>query len=438
MKGTRIYISIALNKGKYLALLAQATLLGAVRSEVWQRFGSINGVGVNHRDIRMDWVKSHDFFPLPAKAWKETLRDGLNNIRLYEAACKQKVRQKINARFKDDEGRKKYFGQLRANQWVDNSLLCRWMRKEKKHGQNHIHNQIVVESGVYTQFKGKNGCTWLKIPSLVRGKRIAIPLNTNADLHGTLRLIIRDDVVEVHTLVNHKKPASCGTEIIGIDKGYTEVLTDSDGEFHGEGFGKLLTPISNSRNEKHRKRNKLFQIAKKSKPAKATRIIKNNLGTKKRNKQNRKIKQQIRSHCFKAVHSLVDKATEVIAEDLTTPIPLKNNWKPFNRLMNQWTKGSITEALETVVKARGSRLHYVNAAYTSQMDSNTNLLQGKRVGDRFYHVSGEVSQSDVNAARNIKQRLNDQDISRYMPYKKVKKILLDRLRASKELFFTEH
>jgi len=438
VKGTRIFISNALNKGKYLALLTQAKLLGVVRNEVWQRFGSINGVGVNHRCIRTDWVKSHDFSPLPAKAWKEILRDGLNNIRLYEATCKAKVRQQIHARFKDKSERQEYFGKLRYDQWVNDPLLCRWMRKVKKHGKNHTHNQIVLESGVYTQFKGKNGCTWLKIPSLVRGKRIAIPLNTNADLHGTLRLIIRDDVVEVHTLVNHKNHATCGTEIIGVDKGYTEVLADSQGEFHGEGFGKLLTPISNSRWKKNQKRNKLLQIAKKAKPAKAARIIKNNLGIKKRHKQNRQIKQQIRSHCFKAVHSLVDKAKEVIAEDLTTPIPNKNNWKQFNRLMNQWTKGSITEALETVVKARGSRLHYVNAAYTSQMDSNTNLLQGKRVGDRFYHASGEVSQSDVNAARNIKQRLNDQDISRYMPYKKVKKILLDRLRASKELFFAEH
>jgi IS605 OrfB family transposase len=438
VKGTRIFISNALNKGKYLALLAQAKLLGVVRSEVWQRFGSINGASHNYRCIRTDWVKSHDFSPLFAKAWKETLRDGLNDIRLYEAACKAKVRKQIHARFKDESKRKEYFGKLKYDQWVNDPLLCRWMRKVKKHGKNHTHNQIVVESGVYTQFKGKDGCTWLKVPSLVRGKRIAIPLNTNADLQGTLRLILKNDVVEVHTLVNNKKQASCGTEIIGVDKGYTEVLADSEGEFHGEGFGKLLTPISNSRVEKNKKRNKLLQIAKKAKPAKAARIIKNNLGIKKRQKQNRKTKQQIRSHCFKAVHSLVDKAKEVIAEDLTTPIPKKNNWRQFNRLMNQWTKGLITEALETVVKARGSRLHYVNAAYTSQMDSNTHLLQGNRVGDKFHHANGEVSHSDINAARNIKQRFNDPDISRYMPYKKVKQILLDRLRASKELFFTEH
>jgi len=72
---------------------------------------------------------------------------------------------------------------------------------------------------------------------------------------------------------------------------------------------------------------------------------------------------------------------QVIAEDLITPIPKKNNWRqPINESVDQ--KGSITEALETVVKARGSRLHYVKAAYTSQMDSNTHLLQRNRVGDQ--------------------------------------------------------
>jgi len=275
--------------------------------------------------------------------------------------------------------------------------------------------------------------TWLKIPSLIRRKRIAIPLNTNADLHGMLRLIIRDGVVEVHYLANNKKYESCGTEVIGVDKGYSEVFADSEGDFHGEGFSKLLTPISNARTETNKKRNKLIQIAKKSKPAKQARIIKNNLGLKKRNQQNRKIKQQIRSHCFKAVHTVVDKAKEIIVEDLTTPIPKKKNWKRFNRLMNDWTKGAITEALETVAKARGSRLHYVNAAYTSQMDSNTQLLEGKRVGDKFYHVNGEVEQADVNAACNIKQRLNDPEIQRYTPYQRVKQILLNRLHAAKEL-----
>ncbi|SCL22769.1 hypothetical protein GA0070624_2603 [Micromonospora rhizosphaerae] len=41
MKVTRIAYSTRLNPGKYAALLEQARRLGRVRSEVWQRYGSI-------------------------------------------------------------------------------------------------------------------------------------------------------------------------------------------------------------------------------------------------------------------------------------------------------------------------------------------------------------------------------------------------------------
>ena len=111
--------------------------------------------------------------------------------------------------------------------------------------------------------------------------------------------------------------------------------------------------------KKNKARNKLHQIAKKSNLKKKARILNNNLGTKKREKVNKKIKEQIRGLCFKAAHSVVDKAKAVVAEDLTSPIPKKHNWKRYNRLMNSWMKSSITEALEKVTKVRGSDLHYV-------------------------------------------------------------------------------
>ena len=61
------------------------------------------------------------------------------------------------------------------------------------------------------------------------------------------------------------------------------------------------------------------------------------------------------------------------------------------------------------------------------MDSNTLRLEGRRVGDKFYHVNGEVSQADTNASVNIKNRGDDTEITLYTPYKEVKKILLHRL-----------
>lgn len=92
-KITRVVTSSKLNQRKYDELQLQAKMLGQVRKEVWQRFGSLNGVGKEHRSIRDDWVKTRDFSPLPAKAWKETLRDVMDDIKLFEEAAKKKVKR---------------------------------------------------------------------------------------------------------------------------------------------------------------------------------------------------------------------------------------------------------------------------------------------------------------------------------------------------------
>ena len=42
---TRIAYSDKINKGKFAALIEQAERLGMVRSEAWERFGSIAGIG---------------------------------------------------------------------------------------------------------------------------------------------------------------------------------------------------------------------------------------------------------------------------------------------------------------------------------------------------------------------------------------------------------
>ena len=199
------------------------------------------------------------------------------------------------------------------------------------------------------------------------------------------------------------------------------------------------------RNRKGKARNKLHQIAKK-KPHKAAKIYKFNLGRRKLECTNATQKKLIRNISFQAAHAIVDKAKEVRAEDLTNPVTVSKRWKKYNRLMSGWAKGSLAEALESVTKARGSCLRLVNCAYTSQMDSNTHRLEGRRVGDKFHHltsspwinpgalrrflVNGDVSQADTNAAGNIKHRGDDTEITLFTSYREVKKILLDRLTAT--------
>ena len=297
MKVTRIVASKNLNSGKYKKLSDQASLLGKLRKEVWQRFGSVNGVGANHRQIRDAWVHSRNFAPLAAKAWKETLRDTLDDIKSYEDAAKKKVRKKINSRYKSDLEQKKYYRLLKGDQWTADPFLSRMMRKYKKHGKTSVCNQIIVENGVYKQFTGKNGLTWLKIPSLERRKMLCIPLNTNLRLKGCLRIILKDGVAYVHHTIEQKKFKECGNETLGVDKGYTEAFADSKGRFYGDGFGEIMTNGTKERNAKGKARNKLYQIAKK-KPHKAAKIYKFNLGKKELDRKSAKQRERLRGIAF--------------------------------------------------------------------------------------------------------------------------------------------
>ncbi len=136
------------------------------------------------------------------------------------------------------------------------------MRGVCHRGHNHTHNQINVRSDDYTVFTLKNKA-WLKIPSLVKGKRIAIPLSTNVAPKGNVWLILRNEKVEVHYAVEVIKTNDCGTQIIGVDKGFTEALTDSDGVHHGCLLGEVLSKESDRLKLKYQRRYKLQAIAKK-------------------------------------------------------------------------------------------------------------------------------------------------------------------------------
>ncbi len=428
MKVTRILYSHKLNQGKLEQLQAQARLLGLVRSEVWQRFGSVSGVKLRDRTIRDQWMKEKRNFGVSANAWKETLRDAVADIKAYREAAKDKVKQAIGSCTCDKKELKRLYTLLKYDDWQSDPFLRRQMRKHFRHGVNQTQNQIIVRSDMCKTFALNNQC-WLKIPGLIPRRVICIPLKTTIEHAptGTLRLILRQGKVEVHYQQEVEVLQSCGDEVVGIDKGYTEAFVDSDNDRYGEGLGKLISKEPDFLNKKYRNRNKLRAIARK-KPHKRAAIEKNNLGRKKLDKRQDAQVTKLRTLIFTATHRLIDKAGMVVAEDLTSPIASKTNYgKNTNRRLNQWVKGILAEALDTISKRRCSSLHLINAAYTSQMDSfNRGLLTGTRKGDKFYRENGEVVQADYNAARNILARLDDQEIGRWMNFKKVKSILQER------------
>lgn len=438
MKVTRIAYSRNLNAHKYAELEEQARRLGRVRSLVWDKHGSIAGVGVRDRTIRDQWLKdgTAEQFGVTANAWKETLRDAMGDIQAHRDAAKVEVRRNIHRRNLPNDERKRLYTALKYDKWADNPLLRRLMRKSLRRGHNHTHNQIVVRSDLVSTFRREgDDRVWLKVAGLKPRQPVIIPLNTTVAPRGTLRLILRGGVVEVHYTVDDSELKSaqrpCGTRKLGVDKGYTEVLTDSDGRHHGTGFGAILSAHSDKLKERNARRAKLRSIANnaaaKGDHAKAERIHRHNLGTVKRTRQDRAVKTVIRDVVYTAVNRVADDAAVIVAEDLTRAIRGKSKGRNMNRRLAMWTKGVIAQALEDASERRGSSLRLVNAAYTSQVIPGTSTL-GRRVGDRLHcpHGGGVVWHADHAAAVNILKRDGDTEISLYTPHTRVKQLLQER------------
>jgi hypothetical protein len=249
-KVTRVVYSRDLNAGKYAQLAEQAARLGRVRSVVWQRYGSVGAAQMRDRTVRDRWMGDGigASFGVLANPWKETVRDTMVGIRASREAAKVKAREALRRHTADDQERQRLYGLLKSDRWAEDPYLSRIIRRHWRRGHNHTVNQIVVRADQYTTWTlAEGGNVWLAVPGLERRSRVAIPLNTTVAPAGTLRLILRGSGrVEVHyqvdtsTLQSARRP--CGTARVGVDKGYTEVLTDSDGQRHGPALEAACCP----------------------------------------------------------------------------------------------------------------------------------------------------------------------------------------------------
>jgi IS605 OrfB family transposase len=433
----RIAFSANLNAGKYAQLEEQARRLGRVRSKVWREYGSVSGAGVSDRTIRDRWMAdgTAGAFGVLANAWKETVRDAAGDVKASRESAKVRVRRAVFRRAAGPAGRKRLCAALKADEWAGDPYLSRLMRKHWRRGRSKVANQIVVRADNYRTFTlAEGGDAWLAIPGLLPRETVKIPLNTTVAPSGTLRLIRRGGKVEVHYQVDGSSLRSSarphGDRSIGVDKGYTEVLTDSDGVHHGPGLGVLLSAESDRLKAGNRRRAKIRAVAGKAARrgdhAKAERIARNNLGTVKKTRTRRRFEARARTVTFEAVHAVTDKASVIVAEDLTRTFASRRNLgRNTNRRLAAWTKGLTAEALKSVSERRGSALVLVNAAYTSQADPRTGAL-GVRRGDRLHCPGGDVYQADHAAAINILQRASDPDITLFTPHTRVRQLLRER------------
>jgi IS605 OrfB family transposase len=422
-----------LNVGKRSQLSGQAELLGAVSRDVWREYG----LKVNDRyKIKSVWVSEKRIasYGVQSNGGKEALFDILGNIKSYRAAALLPVKRAIFARTANKDERKRLFTLLKSGREREDNWLHRQVRTHLRHGVSRCSNQVIVRSDCYRTMVGRNGKAWISVPSLTPGKPIRIPLSTNRIPEGNLRIVIPEHgPVEVHYATAAAKPARpCGTLTLGVDKGYTEALCDSDGYRYGQGLGALLSTESDHRDAKGRTRNCLRAAAKaldasraQSDRAKAERIRLNNLGTKKAARRKRRFDAQARTVIRTGVHELFDHAAVVAAEDLTKVIKGKPRSRKMNRRLAAWNKGEIANALKEISQRRGSTLQLVNAAYTSQVDPRYGIF-GTRKGDLLHCFDGVVFDADHAAAINALGRLFDTEITLGMKYTDVKSVIQER------------
>ncbi|CAG4931285.1 unnamed protein product, partial [Acidithrix sp. C25] len=410
-------------------LLPIAKAVGYIRADIWRRYGGRKTVGKSSNDIRNEISSLALYFNLPIDGTipNESTKDIVNDVFLYRAAARKQVRRAIYARAKDDKEELARLYTLLQDEWTKDNFRQRQMRKHFKHGHSKVNNQFVVRSDRHhTEIVDGKVVVVINIAAKY-GQPIRLVTTTNGK---NLRIIVKDDVTEIHYAFKKPPGRPVGADVIAVDKGYTEAFVDSDGDTHGMGLGKIMTEYSGKASKTAKARNKLHALEKKHREAghtaKADRIKTNNLGTKKINARKNKAQKRIRNIAFKAAHSVVDKASLVISEDLSRPIAKKKPQKKYNKKMSAWAKGTLAEALESTTQQAKARNVLVNAAYTSQMDSNTHLLEGKRVVDKFHCANGDVLQADFNAALNLRHRYFDHEITLYTPHREVRRILLAR------------
>ncbi|NEN98738.1 MAG: transposase [Moorea sp. SIO3I7] len=435
---TQIVPVVGMTESVETELLSTMKKLGIVRSESYNKLGSISYWGLDWKKAipEIKSFRTPNSLGLPAKLMDWTINDVAKTITAQQAACIDAVAKKVYKKFPGKENqnkRKKLCKQLRTLAFLDNSLLHRLVRKEFHRGHSWSKNQIVDQQVGYKCKRISRHTYQLELAGLRRGKRNRIVVRSNRKIKGQIRLIHNQLLqrFEIHFLVDHGTVGiPSERRSVGVDKGYTEAFYDSEGQAHGKGLGKVTTKKSDRICAKNRNRGKLWALHRKLEkldPAKSARILENNLTRKTENRRYRKNQSELTAIIGAASKSLFNgESLKVFAEDLTQPIRNKRQSKAVSRKLNSWMKGVMRDSLRKWANWTGSVVTEVQPSYTSQIDSRNGTLLGKRTGDNFTGFDGVVLQADHNAAKNILARGTDFEITRYMNKTEVQAVLLRR------------
>ena len=479
MKRTAKYATLPLNRGKRNMLrslidafvdLKDLALRTLARTKEWHR---LDETWQTFRDA----MKPRHRKGVPVHLQDQAAKDAWETMRKWidSAIARAHIKNRIFVRFEKEQRHYAYWlllsyerigAVLRGERPEPNFPITMQERKEVvrflrrllrrtlgKAPCVHLRRSMALDSSLYQVFELR-GRLYVALTSLVRGKRLVLPLRGKGRIDGDIRVVFdagrKTAFVHMAYDVRVRAETASGAPV-GLDAGVTEVLAASTGEKYGQGYGVLLDQLSGEATKTGRARNKLFQIAKKAEErgrkaraaggspgdaGKASRVRRQNLGRRKLRVKRLRGEAAVKTMVGQAVRqALKDRPSVVAIEDLSH-LRGRTKSRKLSRIVSRWARSALRERLEFRTEAGCSRLETVNAAYTSQTCPNPAcgfVHRDNRHGDSFHCLQcGWDGDADVVAGTNLLARVDDLDIHLWTPKEKVKAILDERFRRRKE------
>jgi putative transposase len=454
--------SVRLNKGKADDLHALIDMYAREKEDHLRALTPKMFAGFcNQRAYRDHLLKNGYTSPygLQARMWKMALKDADETMVKFWSAIAEDIRHLVHTKQNwSDEMRRYAFWLLysprrvaalyagetptpsafkvsRAERIATVKIISRCVRKHaKRFPRVRKARSACFDFNMYGVTTSTSGRQQIEVMGLLPRKRISIPLLGTGPISGNLRIVMESGmrVAEVHTTFALDPPEIADAADAGVDIGQTEVLTDDHGKRYGHGFGEFLAEASVADLDKGRKRGKLHSVRKhaiaKGHYAKARRIKVNNLGFEKMGRR----KKRHQAECARLVNTAFNdflrhrKPTRFAQEKLD--FRGKGRSKTMSRRTTQMRNATINERSLFKASAAGVCRKRVNPAYTSQPCPRCGYVHAKnRNGDRFVCLfCGWVGHSDWVGAHNLRNRMDDPDITLWMPKARVRTILLSR------------
>ena len=325
-----------------------------------------------------------------------------------------------------------------THQNIDYPKVQRWLKRRIRKYKSSIPHSRKADEILYDNTLYSNSETF-NIQGLVKGKRInAEPLNQHQRPHKHEVVVkLEEKRIKVVEPINTKTKPIRGTSIIGLDKGYRDLLHSDSGYVYGQGYREKVKPylerISKQMKGRNRFWSKYRNLLELGQTEKAERIFKHNLGRKALDRRNRKFKDYQKVLINTALNEMIEheRPSIVVLEDLSWSSKKTSN-RRMNYELSSWAKGYLQNRLEYKSNHREFELVMVNPAYTSQL-----CHQCKHFGERnLEHFTctnetceyyNQTQNADTNAAKNIKERREDSAIDVYTSAQDVYRILEERI-----------